>query len=140
MIGEIKEVEIGQVVVYELDDDGKKTDVIKETIPGKKFDIKRQGVSMALEIDSIFRELVAKSDIDMNSDLPDDKVGVDLMIGMRGRIIQDIKRVIISCTAAPKLTSKTFEELERSIVPSLFMKIYYFNIGESKKKEAPQSK
>ena len=113
MIGEIKEIKI---------DD-------------KKFEIEKQGVKMCLEIQSVFIELVYKAGmIDKNAD--NNEMATLLMVGMRGKILDDIERILKKCVISPKMTEKAFNEINPRSVPNLFMEIYFHNLAEAEKKSS----
>lgn len=110
-------------------------DIRTVEIEGKSYDVKKMGASTALEIQSIFTELIIRSGIAVDgSDVPDEQLGIDLIVGMRGRIINDVKKIIIECTDAPKFTNETYESLDYKVIPLLFMQVYYWNVGDSEKK------
>jgi len=131
MKGEIKVVEVGAIEIYEQDSEGKDTEVVKEKIPGRDFEIQIQGATVALELDSIWIELLEKSGI---KGLEDD-IAMKMMRGMRGEILQDIKRNIIKCVFTPKLTESTYEDLDPSDICSLFVKIHNLHVNGPKEKK-----
>lgn len=135
MIGEIKEIEVGRVIIYEKETDkkGKITNKIKEEIPGKKYELRKQGVNMALEINSVFIELVMKAR-NMGDNLTAAQLGAAMAVGMRGQVVEDVQRIIQTCVGVPKLTDEKYNELTPSDVTDLFSEIYHFHISEVEKK------
>jgi hypothetical protein len=132
MKGEIKVVEVGAIEIYEQDLEGKDTEVVKEKIPGINFEIQIQGATVALELDSIWTELIDKSGIKSSED---SDIAMKMMRGMRGEILQDIKRNIIRCVFTPKLTESTYEDLDPSDICSLFVKIHGLHVKGPKEKK-----
>lgn len=118
---------IGSIETYDID--------------GKVFEIKRVGVTLCLELQSIFMELVSKARIPQDEDITDAEMGMMLMKGMRGNLLKDLKNIIVKCVHSPMLAVSDgrdlYEELDPRIIPNLFMKIYYLNVGQhdNKKKE-----
>jgi len=113
-----------------------KGEIKKETIDGKEFEIQKKGVTTSLEIQSIFTELIEKAGIPEDADT--NKIGQLMMRGMRGELLQDLKKVIIECVHTPKLTPETYEDMPLDVIPQLFMRIYYLNVGEAEDKKKEQ--
>ncbi len=116
MIGQIKEVEIHD----------------------KKYELIKRGVNTALTVQSIFLELISKASINLDKDISENDLEVGLLIAMRGKVLDDIKEIIIDCVSAPKFTSDSYDSLEPEKVTQLFMAIYYFHLDKSDKKKVEQ--
>ncbi len=134
MIGEIKEVEIGGKKVYTYDEKGNILKSVEPTIvPGKKFELRRQGTNTCIEINSIFMDLVfrARRMVDNPTGA---QLGSAMAAGMRGEIVIDVQRMIKTCVGVPKITEEKYNELTPDNVMDLFSEIYHFHISEVEKK------
>lgn len=111
MIGEIKEIEV----------------------QGKKYELRKQGVNISLEINSVFIELVMKARM-MGDNLTATQLGAAMAVGMRGQVVNDVQRIIQACVGNSKLAGEKYNTLLPSDVTGLFSEIYHFHISEVEKK------
>lgn len=119
MIGEVEEFEIGE--------------------SGKKYMIKKVGVSIQLEIQSIYYELI--SGLSLNDDTEDSGAMIKMITALRGPIVKDVKRIIIECVKSPRLNDKTYEEkLKPMDIIELINCIFKYNISDSEDKKKGGSK
>ncbi len=111
MKGEIKEIEVG----------------------GKKYELKKQGITESLVIQGLFiRLLRAGGAIDV--DIPDSEVELAMAGGLRPQSAVEMKEIIKAYVHVPKIDNDKYEDIGLSNVPALFYQIYLFNVDEAEKK------
>lgn len=118
MIGETKSIQI-------KDEEGVEKD----------YDIKKCGVSKAMELQGIFSYLVKKSKVNQDSDTDDISFLTDLQCGLDEYSIKIIKKIVIDLCVAPNLDDESFENLGINTVLGLFINIYLFNLASGQKKK-----
>lgn len=134
MLNETKDVEVGKKKIYQRDEKGNILKSVEpEIVPGKKFELRRQGVNTALEINSVFLELVMKARM-MGENLTAAQLGAAMAVGMRGPVVNDVQRIIQTCVGVPKMTDEVYNTLTPLDVTDLFSEIYHFHISEVEKK------
>ena len=113
-------------------------------IGGKTYSVKKLPASKCLEVQSIFVEMAVKSGVPMDREISKEEIDRYFITTMRGKLLADVKRVIIDSVAAPKLGEidddgiEGFEKLDYTHIPLIFMFIYDFNIGLADKKKEEQ--
>lgn len=114
---------IGQIKTYDIN--------------GKKYDIVKKGVSVAMELKSVWLRILMQSGMDIDKNMSPDEYIQAQMAGMYGRIISDFKLIMLDIVAAPKLTPESYEEMDTGLLMTLFNHAFdfYFAAADDKKKE-----
>lgn len=106
-------------------------------IQGKNYDIKKKGVSTALELKSIFMGIIINSGMPIDEELTNFQYVQAQMAGVHGSIISRLKKIIIEIVEAPELDESSYEKLDAGVVMEIFNTAYdfYFSNADDKKKE-----
>ena len=121
---------------------------VKEVdVDGAKYTIQKQGVSACLEIQAVFFDLTKNAGKDYVPDkslskedaIADENAAyyTGVVSAFRGKVIEDVKRVIMSNVKIPKLGDADYESLPAETIPLLFLDIYNFNFEATEKKSEP---
>ncbi len=117
MIGEVKEI------------------IILEEI----FEIKKGGVSNALEAQGLFNSILVASGVNTSKNTDDKDFAMKMVAGLTEDNLEKIKKVIIRHVSIPKLDNKSYENLDFKLIIPLFMDIYSFHVENALKKNTKLS-
>ena len=100
----------------------------------KEYDIKKGGVSMAMEMQGIFFTLLRNAAVDLDKDVDEKELIFILQSGLNLKAIERIKHCIVSLTNAPKIDDESFEYLDSTTVISIFIEAMNHTVRDGEKK------
>lgn len=100
---------------------------------GKTYIFEQKDNFKALEINAVFRTVEKQADLLESEELDSST----LQRGFKGKVINEIKNVIIDCSHTPKFDEKTILELSVTSIETIFYSIFnkHFKTAEDKKKD-----
>lgn len=114
-----------------------------EEINGAKFDIRKEGASIALESESIFYEMILEGGFPAGEKLTIGKTEAYMKRGMTRRVVQRIKLLFFDCIVGKgkdkEADEEWFENLDPSTITQLFMIVKRYQLGEADIKKKKQN-